>query len=76
MSTLGLVTFLFLGLAAMFLAFHWLASSLEVNAWAVNKLRQLGEAGAVAAATVCALGTSIIIRFQAIAKDLTAWRDL
>jgi len=76
MSTLGLVTFLFLALAAMFLALHWLASSLEVNAWAVNKLRQLGVAGAVSAGAVCALGAAIITRFQAITKDLTAWRDL
>lgn len=76
MSTPGLVSFLFLGLAAMFLAFHWFASSLEVNAWAVNKLRQLGEPGAVAAGAVCALGAAIITRFHAITRDLTAWRDL
>jgi hypothetical protein len=76
MSTPGLVIFLFLGLAAIFLAFHWLAVSLDVNAWAFNKLRQLGQTGIVAIAAVLALLTAIVIRAQAISRDLPRWGDL
>jgi len=76
MSTIGLVAFLFLGLAALFLAFHWLAVSIDVNAWALNKLRQLGQPGIVTAAAFMALLTALIIRVQAVRADLPVWRDL
>lgn len=76
MSTLGLVVFLFLGMATLFLAFHWLAVSIDVNAWALNKLRQLGQPGVVAAAALVALITAVVVRFQALRADLPVWRDL
>lgn len=76
MSTLGLLAFLAIGLVLVFALFHWLAASVEVNAWALNKIRQLGLAGMVAAAVFIALITSVVIRFQSIRADLPAWRDL
>jgi Family of unknown function (DUF6404) len=76
MSTFGLVTFLFLGMAAMLLGFHWFAVSIDVNARAVEKLRNLGEAGALAAAALVAPIVPMIIRVKAVASDLPGWHEL
>ena len=76
MSTVGLVAFLAIGLGLMFALFHSLAISVEANAWALNKIRQLGLAGMVAGAVFIALLTSVIIRVQSLRADLPAWRDL
>ncbi len=76
MSVAGLVAFLFIGMAAIFGVSYWLAVSVDVNAWALNKLRQLGPSGGLTLAAVVALLTAIIIRFQALKADLPSWRDL
>ncbi|MCX7287378.1 MAG: DUF6404 family protein [Rhodobacterales bacterium] len=76
MSTVGLVAFLSIGLGLMFALFHWLATSIDVNAWALNKIRQLGLSGMVAGAIFIALLTAVFIRFQSLRADIPAWKDL
>jgi hypothetical protein len=76
MSVVGLLAFLTIGLGLMFALFHWLATSIDVNAWALNKIRELGLSGLMAGAVFIALLTTVFIRFQSLRADLPAWRDL
>jgi Family of unknown function (DUF6404) len=76
MSVVGLLAFLTISLGLMFALFHWLATSIDVNAWALNKIRQLGLSGLMAGAVFIALLTSVFIRFQSLRADLPAWREL
>jgi hypothetical protein len=76
MSVPGLLAFLVGGISLLTVLSHWLALSIEVDAWAVRTLRDLGLSGAVAFGVFAGILTAIVIRFQALRADLPAWRDL
>jgi hypothetical protein len=76
MSVVGLVLFLTLGLGFLFVLFHSIAASLDVNAWALNKLRDLGQSGVISVAVTISLVTAIVIRYQALRADLPPWHEL
>lgn len=76
MSVPGLVLFLTLGLSAVILGFHWLATTLDSPARPVRLLRDLGVSGSVTFGVLAGLLTAIVIRFLALRADLPAWSDL
>jgi Family of unknown function (DUF6404) len=76
MSTVGLVAFGSISMGLIAALFHWLATSIDVNAWALTKIRELGLSGMVAVAVFIAMLTAVLIRFQSLRADLPAWRDL